>query len=126
MAFSTSVSYVVTVNGGAANQFAFTVPYDGESAASVTIPASASNFAVNLAFDDASLQSFVMWANADMTVVFKDSGATTVATYTLVANNPVIWNVDQGVSNPFSAAVAQALVTSTAGGVLTIYAGNDI
>lgn len=126
MAFSTTVSYVVTVNNGAANQFAYSTSYDGESAASVTIPASASNYAVALAFDSTSLQSFVMWADAAMTVVFKDAAAATVATYTLVANNPIIWNVGLGTTNPFSSDIASLSVTSAAGGLLTVYAGNDI
>jgi len=126
MAFTTSVSYTVTVSGGGANQFVHTSAYDGQSACSVTIAPAASNFPVALAFNDTTLESFVMWSDAAMTVVFKDSSNVTVATYNLIANNPIIWNTDLGTANPFGDPVASLLVTSTPGGTLTVYAGNDI
>jgi hypothetical protein len=95
----------------------------------LTIAALASSAETDMTIDYTKLQAFFILASAAMTVVFKSGTGgtgTTAATLTLVAGVPQFWVYGNG-TNPFSAAVVgQALVTSTAGGTLTIRALSQV
>lgn len=88
------------------------------------IAAGANNAETDLTIISAALQLFFIVATAAMTVVFKagtGGSGTTGATFTLVANVPQFWVTGNG-ANPFGGNAGQMLVTSTAGGNLTIRA----
>lgn len=122
MAFSHAVATVFSQNSGAAQQFSNTVTGDGESNVDVVIAAAASNFSVVCPVDVTNLKSAVIWTDAAMTVVTKDSGGSTIDTFVFVANNPLLWNEDSPYASPFSATdIATLSVSSTPGGNLHAY-----
>jgi hypothetical protein len=125
MAISHNVGLTFSNSGGPAVNFTASQTADGASAAEVVIAPAASSFAVIFPIDASQVKSVLMWADAAMTVVTKN-GASTVDTFTLTANKPLIWQNGFPVSCPISGDCTGLSVSSTPGGNLYVYVLEDV
>lgn len=126
MAFSHALTYAFSDNGGTPTQFTSSTPFDGEVAIDVAVPASSSGFSIVCPVDTSLLQSVVLWADAACTVVAKDSGGSTLDTFALVANKPLIWQTGFPTANPLSGVIATLEVTNTPAVELKGYFGLNV
>jgi hypothetical protein len=126
MALSHSVGITFSNSGGPAQNFTASQTADGSSAAEVVIAPAASGFAVIFPIDASQVKSIVMWADAAMTVLTKNSGGSTVNTFALVANKPLIWQDGFPTTNPITNDCATLAVSSTPGGNLYVYVLEDV
>jgi hypothetical protein len=126
MAINHSIGIVFSNSGGPNQQFTSTQTADGSSAAEVVIAPGASAFAVIFPIDASQVKSVVMWADAAMTVLTKNSGGSTVNTFALVANKPLIWQDGFPTTNPITGDCATLAVSSTPGGNLYVYVLEDV
>ena len=87
---------------------------DGHIKLDPTIPASATNFAVTLAFIRAEVNSIWISAPGNLTLKTNNSGAP-IDTINLLANIPKKWNLDQPIGEMmFTADVTALFVTNPA------------
>ena len=112
-------------SGGPALNFTASQTADGASAAEVVIAPGASLFQVIFPIDASQVKSIVMWADAAMTVLTKNGGAT-VNTFALVANKPLIWQDGFPTTNPITGDCSHLHVSSTPGGNLYVYVLEDV
>lgn len=126
MAISHNVGFVFSNSGGPNVQFTANQIADGQSSAEVVIAPGASAFSVIFPIDASQVKSIVMWADAAMTVLTKSSGGSTVNTFTLAANKPLIWQDGFPTTNPITGDCATLAVSSTPGGNLYIYVLEDV
>jgi hypothetical protein len=126
MAFSHSITYGVSVNSGTPSSFNSSQTFDGQVSIQVTVPASSSNFSIVCPVDSALVKSVVMWADGPCTVVAKDSGGSTVDTFNMTANKPLLWQYGFPTSSPITGDYATLEVTCTPEVVLTGYFGEDV
>ena len=119
MAITHTVAYNFSKDGSALTSFSSSESQDGEINLDVTIAAGASAFSVLCPITQTVVKSIFINCSADMTVVTKN-GATTVNTFTFVANKPLIWQVGFPTAIPFSADFTTLAVSSSTGGNLTV------
>lgn len=125
MALSHSIGINISGSGTPSANFVAEQSADGSANYQVVIAAAASNFAVVCPIKASLVKSVIMWADAAMTVVTK-SGASTVNTFALVANKPLIWQYGYPVSCPITGDCDTLAVTSTPGGNLNISVLEDV
>jgi hypothetical protein len=125
MAISHTAGISFSANNGTPTSFTVTQSSDGEINLDVTIAAAASSFAVVCAIDASQVKSILMYSDAAMTVVTKN-GASTVDTFTLVANKPLFWQNGMPTSCPITGDCTTLSVTSTPGGNLKLYVLEDV
>lgn len=119
MAITHTVGYNFSKDGSAVTSFSSSESQDGEVNLDVTIAAGASAFSVLCHVTQTAVKSIFINCDAAMTVVTKN-GASTVDTFTFVANKPLIWQNGFPTSCPFTADFTTLAVTSTAGGNLKV------
>ncbi len=119
MAITHTVAYNFSKDGSALTSFSSSESQDGEVNLDVTIAAAASNFSVICPITLSAVKSIFINCEADMTVVTKN-GATTVNTFTFLANKPLIWQIGFPTAIPFGGDFTTLAVTSTAGGNLKV------
>ena len=98
------------------------VAYDVEAEScrtiNISIAANQTNKQVSIAFDKDTLKAIVLVATADMTLE-TNSGSAADTTILLKANQPFVWDDENGAPNPFSAAdVTTCYITNTTAGTL--------
>lgn len=126
MAFSHAITYGVSVNGATPQSFNSSQSFDGQVSVQVTVPASSSNFSIVCPLDNTLLKSVIMWTDQSAVVVMKDSGGSTVDSFTMSANKPLIWQFGYPTSCPISGEVATLEVTCVNETVVTGYFGEDV
>lgn len=126
MAFSHTLTYAFSDNGGTPTQFTSAQTFDGEVSVDVLVPASSTSFSIVCPVDTTLLLSVVMWASAACTVVAKDSGGATLSTFTMAANKPLIWQDGFPTSNPLTGEIATLEVTCTPAVELNAYFGLNV
>lgn len=126
MAFSHTLTYGVSVNNGAPTSFNSSQTFDGQVSIQVTVPAASSNYSIICPIDASQLKSVVLWSDAAATVVTKSSGGSTVDTFVMTADKPLLWQYGYPVSCPITGDCATLEVTTTPGCVLTGYFGEDV
>lgn len=126
MAFSHAITYGLAVNGGTPTTFNSSQTFDGQVSVEVTVPASSSNFSIVCPLDNTLLKSVVLWTDQTATVVMKDSGGSTVNSFSMTANKPLIWQYGFPTSCPITGAIATLAVTCTPTTVVTGYFGQDV
>lgn len=119
MAITHTVAYNFSKDGSALTSFSSSESQDGEINLDVTIAAGASAFSIICPITQTAAKSIFINCDANMTVVTKN-GATTVDTFTFVANKPLIWQVGFPTTCPFTADFTTLAVSSTAGGNLKV------
>lgn len=112
-------------DGGAIQNFTANQTSDGALSASVVIPPSSSNFQIVFPLTASLVKSVILWTDATMIVLTK-SGGSTVNTFNMVANKPLIWQFGFPVSCPITGDCSHLHVTSTPGGNLKAYVLEDI
>ena len=117
MAITHTVAYNFIKDGSAVASFSSSESQDGEINLDVTIAAGASAFSIICPVTQTAVKSIFINCDADMTVVTKN-GATTVNTFTFVANKPLIWQVGFPTTIPFSGDFTTLAVSSSPGGNL--------
>lgn len=91
---------------------------EAEANVSVSVPDSSTDFEVTLAIDVSEIKSIIIASDQDITVETND-GTTPDDTFTIEANNPLIWNVDSPAATPFSADITALFVTNSSGAAAT-------
>lgn len=119
MAITHTVAYNFSKDGSAVTNFSSSESQDGEINLDVTIAPGASSFSVICPVSQTVVKSIFINCDANMTVVTKN-GATTVDTFTFVANKPLIWQNGFPTTCPFTADFTTLSVSSTAGGNLKV------
>lgn len=77
---------------------------DTEKNVSLSVPDSTTDDQVSLAIDVSALKSIVIASDQDITVE-TNSGSVPDDSFTILANNPLVWNNDSPLPNPFASAV---------------------
>lgn len=126
MAFSTAVTYNVSIDAGTSQLFTSTQSYDGSTNIQVEVPATSINYSIICPVTAASVKSVVLWATAACTVVAKDGGGSTVDTFVMTANKPLIWQFGFPTSCPVTGDYATLEVSCTPAVTLTGYFGQDV
>lgn len=103
------VSKTITATGGL------------EVTVSETIPASSTDLEIAFALDVSACQGIYIVADAAMTIEWND-GSGTQGSFTLAADTPEVFWGGEGQTCPFDVDVTSIFVTSSAGGLLEIYA----
>lgn len=92
------------------------------------IPSNQTDLAVAFALTIAKLKGFYMVSDVNMTVE-TNNGAAPDNTFTLLANQPVVWDISMAnwfpIADLFSANVTSLFITNTTAGTLTIRAVYD-
>ena len=125
MPLSHSFNIGFQADSGAISSFTAQQTADGNLGASVIIPAASSNFQVTFPLTASLVKSVILWVDANMTVVTK-AGGSTVNTFVMVANKPLIWQFGFPVSCPITGDCNHLHVTSTPGGNLNFFVLEDI
>jgi hypothetical protein len=126
MAFSHLISYGVSVNNAAPSSFNSSQTFDGQVSIQVAVPAASSNFSIICPIDASQLKSVVLWADGDCTVVTKNSGGSTVDTFTFTTDKPLLWQYGYPTSCPITGDCATIEVTCTPAVTVTGYFGEDV
>ena len=109
MAITHSVTYTYTW-GGTQTRKAVDISADGDDNRIISVPSPSTNLLVALVIDISQLKAFFMVADAALTVKTNSSGAPQ-ETFTLVADQPIIWTSVSGVAIPFAGDVTALYVT---------------
>lgn len=125
MALSHNVGITFSNSGGPNHNFTASQTADGSSAAEVVIAPGASSFQVIFPIDASQVRSVIMWADATMTVLTKNGGST-VDTFSLLANKPLLWQTGFPTSSPITGDCSHFHVSSTPGGNLYVYVLEDV
>lgn len=125
MPLSHSIGINLSGTGTASASFVAEQTADGSANYQVVIAPAASNFSIVCPIKASVVKSIVMYADAAMTVVTK-SGASTVNTFALVANKPLIWQTGYPVTCPITGDCDTLSVTSTPGGNLNLSLLEDV
>jgi hypothetical protein len=91
---------------------------EAEANVSVSVPDSSTDFEVTLGIDVSEIKSIIIASDQNITVETND-GTTPDDTFTIEANNPLIWNVDSPAATPFSADITALFVTNASGAAAT-------
>lgn len=126
MAFSHLITYGVSVNSGTPVNFTSSQTFDGQVSIQVDVPASSTNFSIVCPVTSSLLQSVVLWADAACTIVTKDSGGTTVDTFSMTANKPLLWQTGFPTSCPITGNFATMEVTCVSAVTVTGYFGENV
>jgi|SRR6516162_6867975 hypothetical protein len=76
-----------------------------------TITAGATNSPITLSWTITAMQSFMMWSSQALTVK-TNSSSSPAQTFSLAANQEVVWGTLQGTTNPITLDVTQLFVTN--------------
>ena len=125
MPLSHSIGINLSGTGTASANFVAEQTADGSANYQVVIAPAASAFTVICPIDASQVRSIVMFSDAAMTVLTK-SGASTVNTFALVANKPLIWQTGYPVTCPITGDCDTLSVTSTPGGNLNLSLLEDV
>lgn len=77
---------------------------DAEKNVSISVPDSSTDLQVELALDVSALKSILIATDQDITVETND-GSSADDSFTILANNPLVWNTSCPLPNPFASAV---------------------
>jgi hypothetical protein len=119
MAITHTVAYNFSKDGSSVTSFSSSESQDGEINLDVIIAPGASAFSVLCHVTQSVTKSIFIQCDANMTVITKN-GATTVDTFTFLANKPLIWQVGFPTTCPFTADFTTFAVSSSAGGNLKV------
>ena len=92
---------------------------EAEKNVSVSVADSSTDFQIELALDVSELKSFILDSDQDITVE-TNSGSAPDDTFTVKADNPLVWNTDSPAANPFSADVTDFYITNSSGSAATV------
>jgi hypothetical protein len=94
---------------------------DCEKNVSISVPDSSTDLQVELALDVSALKAILIATDQDITVETND-GTTPDDTFTIEANNPLVWNVDCPLPNPFASTVdvTDLYITNASGSAAAI------
>jgi hypothetical protein len=92
---------------------------DSEINVDVVIASATTNGQIVCAIDISELKSIVLNSTKDVTVKTND-GSSPDDTFTLKANNPLVWNSESPTANPFSADITDLYVTNASGADATV------
>jgi len=106
-------------NGTSAVSTRKQVTSDSEINVDVVIASATTNGQIVCAIDISELKSIVLNSTKDVTVKTND-GSTPDDTFTLKANNPLVWNNESPTANPFSADITDLYVTNASGADATV------
>lgn len=109
--FSDSISISYTGNGKAVTTPIGSYTGTKDAGVATVIPAGTTNQAITVVFTYATIQSFVMASDQNLTVKV-NSTTTPVPSITLKATAGLVWGSDYGVANPFTADVTTFYVTN--------------
>lgn len=126
MAITHTLGISFNSNNNTPTNFTSTQASDGEINLDVTIAPAASAFSVVCPISYALVKSVLMYSDAAMTVVTKTTGGSTVNTFTLVANKPLLWQFGFPTASPITGDCATLAVTSTPGGNLRVSVLEDV
>ena len=100
---------------------------DAESNVSVSVPDSSTDLQVVLALDVSALKSIIIATDNDITVE-TNSGSSADDTFTILANNPLVWNSDCPLPNPFASAVdvTDLYITNASGSAAAVEIRIDV
>lgn len=124
MSFTHTYTVAVSRNSGAPVSKTITVTGGMEIAVSETISASSTDVEIDLNLDVSQVQGIYIVASAAMTIEWNDN-AGAQGSFTLAADTPEIFWGGEGQTCPFDVDVTSIFVTSSAGGLLEIYAVVD-
>lgn len=110
-----TISITYTGNGKAVSTPVGTYTGTKDAAVATVIAAGASNVEIDVVFPYATIQSFVMASDQDLTVDV-NSTTTPVPAITLKKTAGLVWGSDYGTSNPFTANITKFYVSN--GGVV--------
>jgi hypothetical protein len=126
MAITHTAGITFSSNNGSPTVFSVSQSADGEINLDVVIAAAASNFSVVCPVTASLVKSVLIYSDAAMTVLTKNSGGTTVNTFTMVANKPLLWQFGFPTTCPITGDFATLSVTSTPGGNLRVSILEDV
>jgi hypothetical protein len=126
MAITHTAGITFSSNNGSPTVFSISQAADGEINLDVVIAAAASNFSIVCPISSSLVKSVLIYADAAMTVLTKNSGGTTVNTFTMVANKPLLWQFGFPTACPITGDCATLSVTSTPGGNLRVSVLEDV
>lgn len=126
MAITHTAGITFSSNNGSPTVFSVSQAADGELNLDVVIAPAASNFSIVCPVTASLVKSVLIYADAAMTVVTKNSGGTTVNTFTMSANKPLFWQYGFPTSCPITGDCATLSVTSTPGGNLRVSILEDV
>jgi hypothetical protein len=126
MAITHTAGITFSSNNGSPTVFSVSQSADGEINLDVVIAAAASNFSVVCPVTASLVKSVLIYSDAAMTVLTKNSGGSTVNTFTMVANKPLLWQFGFPTTCPITGDFATLSVTSTPGGNLRVSILEDV
>jgi hypothetical protein len=126
MAITHAAGITFSSNNGSPTSFSFNQSADGEINLDVVIAAAASNFSIVCPISSSLVKSLLIYSDATMTVVTKATGGTTVNTFAMVANKPLLWQFGFPTTCPITGDCATLSVTSTSGGNLRVSVLEDV
>ena len=126
MAITHTAGITFSSNNGSPTVFSVSQSADGELNLDVVIAPAASNFSIVCPVTASLVKSVLIYTDAAMTVLTKNGGGTTVNTFTMAANKPLLWQFGFPTSCPISGDCATLSVTSTPGGNLRVSILEDV
>lgn len=85
---------------------------DGEVNESVSVPASTTNYEVDVVIDVSQIKSMVLYSDQAVTIKTNSTGTAT-DTIVLAAKKQVVWNVDHLESKPLTGDVTKMFITNS-------------